>query len=125
MPRNAKLRAVPVGEDSMQIIRYRGDTYADAFTVFNEKTGDIVNVGGCTFKMSVAIGTKCDPDRLLQYTLVGIVDDAEEGAISFAPNESQANLTGFFFYDVEMQDSQGVVRTLASDSYVYKQDITP
>lgn len=125
IPRNAKLRAVPADEDTLQIVRYRGDNYADSFAVFYEKSGEIVNIDGCTFKMSVSTGTRCDPDRVLQYTLIGSVDDAENGRVSFAPSVEQSNLVGFYFYDVEMRDSLGIVRTLVSDSYVYKQDITP
>lgn len=125
IPKSAKLRAIPVGSDSTQLIRYRGDTYADQFVVIDDRTGLPVDLTGCVLKLSIA-ETDCGGIKLPPvYTLFGSFDNITAGEVSFAPTESQSDKVGFYKYDVEMDDGKGVVRTLIRASYVYQQDITP
>lgn len=125
IPKSAKLKAIPVGSDTTQIIRYRGDTYADQFIVIDDRTGLPVDLTGCVLKLSIA-ETDCSGVKLPPvYTLFGSFDNIAAGEVSFAPTETQADRVGFYKYDVEMDDGKGVVRTLIKESYVYQQDITP
>lgn len=125
IPKSAKLRAIPVGSDSAQLIRYRGDTYADQFVVIDDRTGLPVDLTGCVLKLSIA-ESDCGGIKLPPvYTLFGSFDNITQGEVSFAPTEDQADRVGFYKYDVEMDDGKGVVRTLVKNSYVYQQDITP
>lgn len=120
----AKLRAVPLHGDRLQLTRHRGDTYADCFQVFDDRTGEAIDVTGCTFRLALA--TRKNPttaDQII-YTLFGRVDESGSGVVLFSPTEGQADRVGFFYYDMEMNDHKGMIKTLVSSSYVYKQDIT-
>jgi hypothetical protein len=108
----------------MQITRTRGDTYADSFTISNAATGDVVNLAGCSFKLTLnSVQNPVDTTTQV-YQLDGVITDATTGVVEFAPTEAQANQIGFFYFDIEMTDGQGYKRTLVKDSYIYKQDIT-
>jgi hypothetical protein len=105
------------------ITRKRGDTYADEFVIRNETTGVPMNIVGCSFFLTV------DPNQFPtsaasnSYKLTGAILDAAGGRVGFAPSETQANLVGRFYYDVEMIDTASRKRTVASGKYTYQQDI--
>lgn len=108
----------------MQITRFRGDTYADSFTITNAATGNVVNLTGCSFKMTLNT-LKNPPDATTQvYQLIGTIDDPTTGVVNFTPTAQQANQVGFFYFDVEMTDGMGIPHTLVKDSYIYQEDIT-
>lgn len=108
----------------MQIDRPRGDTYADVFKVTNKTANAPANITGCSFKMTLSrVRNPVGVDDQL-YQLIGVITDAEKGIVEFAPTTSQADLVGFFYFDVQMIDANGVVRTLEKDVYQYVQDIT-
>ena len=107
------------------ITRKRGDTYADEITVTSETTGQPINITGYTFKMTLDPSkTPVDASNNL-YQLTGAIIDAAAGRVEFAPSLLQANQTpGTYYYDVQMIDGAGRIRTIALDKYVYSQDIT-
>ena len=108
----------------MQVERTRGDTAPDVFTITFARTRGVVNLSGCTFKLTVS--SEPDPvDSSAQaYQLDGVVTDPASGRVEFAPTASQADRVGYFYFDVQMTDSYGLVRTMVKDVYLYKQDIT-
>ena len=108
----------------MQIQRTRGDTLPDVLTVTNTKTKSVVNITGCTFKMTLS--TVPDPvDSSTQaYQLIGSVTDGAKGVVEFTPTEEQADKVGYFYYDIEMVDTYGRKITLVKDTYLFTQDIT-
>lgn len=108
----------------MQIERTRGDTYPDSMTVTNVKTKAIVNLSGCSFKLTVS-SVQNPPDASTQlYQLIGVIENPTTGVVTFSPTAEQANLVGLFFFDVQMTDSYNQVITLTSGTYYFKQDIT-
>ena len=109
---------------SNAITRYRGDTVADEF-VITDDTGAVIDITGFTFLMTIST-IKAPPDDTTEvYQLTGTIEDAPNGLVSFAPNATQANQPpAKYFYDVQMIDGGGKIRTLVLDSYTYRQDIT-
>jgi hypothetical protein len=108
----------------MDITRYRGDTYADEFTLTDVNTGLPVDLTGCSFKLTVDT-LQSPPDSSTNlYTLIGTIDTPVSGVVEFAPNSTQADLVGYYFYDVQLIDASGAIRTILSGSYQYLQDIT-
>lgn len=106
------------------ITRKRGDTYADEFIIKSKATGKPLNLSGYSFTMTLDPSkTPADGSTKL-YQLVGTIVDAAAGRVEFAPNATQANTVGAYFYDVQMIDGAGRVRTIASGKYKYEQDIT-
>jgi hypothetical protein len=108
----------------MTVERIRGDTYADRFEVRNQNTGDIVNLTGCQAYLTLSTESNPTDTTNQVYQLVGVIDDPSSGIIEFSPDATQANQVGLFFYDVELIDALGVVRTLVKGTYKYIQDIT-
>jgi len=109
----------------MQINRIRGDTYADQFLVKNVNTGDVVNLAGCSAILTLNREKNPENTTSQVYQLTGVFDeDTSTGLIDFSPNSTQADLVGLFYYDVQLTDANGIVRTIAKDAYLYEQDIT-
>lgn len=106
------------------ITRKRGDTYADEFTIKSALTKQPIDITGYTFTLTV------DPEKAPLtadnnlYQLTGTIVEAEAGRVEFAPDATQANQLGKFFYDVQMVDGDGRKRTIVSGKYTYTQDIT-
>ena len=71
-----------------QIIRYRGDTYADSITV--KQSGVAVDITGYSFILSVA-NSENPSTASYQYQITGTITDASGGVVEFAPNTSQAD----------------------------------
>ena len=108
----------------MRITRTRGDTYADQFLITDKNTQLPVNLSGCTFKLTLSESSTPDADTAPIYQLAGVIHDPTLGMVEFAPTPTQADQVGSFFYDVQMTDEDGAIRTLVLNSYVYTQDIT-
>jgi len=108
----------------MDIERYRGDSKADKFSITDKEDGSAVDLTGCTFLLTLD-SRKNPTDTSTQiYQLTGTVSDPTSGVVTFAPSTTQANLVGYYYYDVQMTDAAGAVSTLVSGKYLYKQDIT-
>lgn len=124
IPRSVRLKAVPKNSDTLQLSRFRGDTYADAFQIFDDNTGLPVDISGCVIRLALAtVKDPVDGNDVI-YTLVGDVDDPKSGIVYFTPTAPQADRVGHYYYDTELRDGKGLVSTLVSSSYVYQQDIT-
>jgi hypothetical protein len=105
------------------ISRYRGDTAADQFTITRD--GTAVDITGCSFKLTV--NSEKDPvDATTQlFTVDGTITGAAAGEVEFAPDATQADQSpGRYYYDVQMTDATGAIRTAAKGVYRILQDIT-
>ena len=108
------------------ITRRRGDTYADQVTVTDTSNPPVpINITGYTFKMTLD-PSKAPVDATNNlYQLAGIVTDGPNGKVEFAPTVIQANQTpGTYYYDIQLTDGLGRIRTIALDKYTYSEDIT-
>lgn len=106
------------------ITRKRGDTYADEFTIKSAATGAAINITGYTFLLTVDPTKAPTTNAANLYQLTGTILDAAAGRVEFAPNSTQANQVGTFYFDVQMVDGAGRKRTIDSGKYKYEQDIT-
>lgn len=106
------------------ITRKRGDTYADEFTIKSAATGAAVNITGYTFLLTVDPAKAPLTNATKLYQLTGTILNAAAGRVEFAPNATQADQVGAFYFDVQMVDGSGRKRTIDSGKYKYEQDIT-
>lgn len=107
----------------MQIERTRGDTYADEFTITLKDNWQPANLAGCSFLLTLN-SLKEPIDTTTQvYQITGQVVPLE-GKVLCAPTAEQADRIGKFYFDLQMTDATGKVRTVLSGTYIYKQDIT-
>lgn len=106
------------------IIRYRGDTVADEFTI-KDSTGAVVDITGYTFRLTVN-SLKSPPDISTQlYTLTGTITNAAGGVVEFAPSAIEADQApGKYYFDVQMTDAATRIQTIHVGTYTYKQDLS-
>lgn len=102
----------------------RGDSDAKGFTV-QDSDGVAVDVTGFSFKLTVN-SEKAPSDQVNeQFSIVGVLVDAVNGRISFAPTTANTDITpGTYFYDIEQTDAGGNISTLIVGKALIIQDIT-
>jgi hypothetical protein len=106
------------------ITRRRGDTYADVFVIKSKTTGEVIPLAGCSFLMTLDSVNAPGSNVGNEYQLAGVVVLGSPDQVEFAPSPEQANRVGSYFYDIQMTDATGRIRTIVHDNYIYKQDIT-
>ena len=105
--------------------RTRGDTYADEFVVMSKITKLPIDITtGYSFLLTLDPDKAPVDDTKNKYQLVGVVVNGPGGIVGFAPTAEQADLLGTFWFDVQVTDPAGKIRTIEHDKYKYVQDIT-
>lgn len=105
------------------ITRVRGDTAADKIIV-QDSAGLAIDITGFTFLLTVSPDQKPTTAVNELYSLAGVITNALQGTVEFVPTVTEANQLGKFFYDIQMTDAGGRIKTIAKDKYTYTQDIT-
>lgn len=107
-----------------EITRYRGDTIPDKVVV-KDTDGNVVNIAGYTFLLTVASEKEPADDTTEEFQVVGSITDAANGVVEFAPTALQTDITpGVYYYDVQMTTPAGRIGTILKDKYTILQDIT-
>ena len=104
------------------ITRKRGDTYPIEILVTSEDLP--LDVSGCTFKLTVDPSKAPTVDTNNVIALTGTLITGETGRVDFALTDEQADHLGKYYYDVQMTDGDGKIRTIMADKFVWVQDIT-
>jgi len=110
---------------TLNLIRTKGDTYAEQFTV-KDSDGVAIDVTGFTFLLSVDPTPNPSDDTTRLFQIVGTIVDAANGRISFAPSTVQADLLdpSTYFYDIEQVDGVSAIRTIAKGTYTISPQIS-
>lgn len=106
------------------IVRKRGDTYSDVYTLKSKSTKSAINITGYSFILTLDPHQNPIDASNNVYQIVGIITDVINGIVSFSPTDAQVNLIGEYFYDVQMIDGASKKRTIDSGTYIFTQDIT-
>ncbi len=107
------------------ITRKRGDTYANQIKVMSKSSNTAVDITGYSFVMTVDPSNAPTSSANNLFQITGVIDDATGGLVSFAPSALQADQTvGRYYYDIQMTDNSGAVRTIQTGAYIFEQDIT-
>ncbi len=113
------------GVTQVDICRVRGDTFPFRFAI-KDDAGAAVDITGATFVLTVdpAEDPAGSGSNLFANTPT-IVAPASQGLIEVALTAPQAGQTpGDYFYDVQMLDAAGKIRTIARGKWQVSQDIT-
>ena len=103
--------------------RYRGDTTPYVVKVVDEN-GDPVDVTNWSFKLTGS--KKENPDSITDqiFSIPGNVTSGVDGEVTFTFLESDVDVVGEVYVDVESQDGEGFIETLDKGVFVFRQDIT-
>lgn len=110
--------------DSIDLCRLRGDTFPMEFTV-KDSSDVVVDITGATFLLTV--DPNPDPTDALAnlFQIAGVITDAVNGVFTVTPNATQMDQSpDVYFYDLEMIDGAGLIRTIAKGKFEIQQDIT-
>jgi len=108
-----------------ELERKRGDTYANELTLSRRSNGQLLDITGYTFKLTLNREKNPKDTTKQVYQIAGTILDATNGVVEFAPTAEQADQDpGVYWYDVEMIDASGRKRTILEGKYTFTQDIT-
>lgn len=106
------------------ITRTRGDTAADQITVLNS-AGAAIDITGYSFVLTVNSLLAPPDDTTELYSVVGIIIDPVGGVVEFAPSLLNVDQKPHeYYYDIQMTDDIGRIKTIEGGKYTYSQDIT-
>lgn len=119
-------------ENDLEICRFRGDTKAVKRVITQDGSPSVVDISLFSFLMTV--NTVKNPDIGVSpvlgqqlFQIVGTITDGPNGKFEFeytaSPNPAELDFGGYF-YDMQMTDGAGIIRTIAKGKYTIKQDIT-
>lgn len=97
------------------IVRTRGDTYADEFVFTNVETLEPANMTGYSFTLVVDSRSNPSDTSTQVFQILGTTDS---NVLQMTPSTEQANEVGYFHYDLQAFDPQGLRRTVAYGRYV-------
>jgi len=106
------------------ITRKRGDTYANEWKVISKATRQAIDITNYDFLLTVDPEISPEDDSNNLFQIVGVIVDAEAGIVAFALSEEQADNLGLYYYDLQMTDDSGAIRTIDDGKYRFTQDIT-
>lgn len=102
----------------------RGDSPV-MFANVKDLTGDVVDVTGYTFTLTVGPAPDPSDDSNQIFQISGTVVDGPNGRVRFQPSTSNTDLTpSVYFYDIQMVTTAPSVRTVLAGQFEVKQDIT-
>lgn len=106
------------------ISMYRGDSYPITFTL-KDSSGAPIDLTGCSLVMTVdERETPTDATTKLFEVAGVLADDPMTGVVRFTPTALNTATVGAYFYDVQLTDADGNVRTVAKNTFTVVQDIT-
>lgn len=101
----------------------RGDSNAIGF-IIKTNLGVVIDISGFSFRLTVNTDKNPSPGTEL-FNVVGVITDAANGEVGFAPTVSNTSQTpGKYFYDVEQTDGSGLISTLIKGKCEIIQDIS-
>ena len=109
--------------DTGIIRRERGDTFPFTVTL-RDGDGNLLDLTGASFLLTVNAQEDPTAAEAPEFTLAGAVAAPATGVIEFSMSESDADIVGTYYYDLQMTDSSGYVRTVLRGPFVMDQDIT-
>ncbi len=103
--------------------RYRGDTAPYVIKVVDEN-GDPVDISEWSFKLTGS--KKENPDSINDqiFSIPGTVTSGVDGEVTFTFLETDVDVIGEVYVDVESRDEEGFIETLDKGKFVFRQDIT-
>jgi len=109
--------------DASRAICYaRGDTVPIAFTLTENSAA--LNITGFTFSFTVNSSKNPVDVSTELFSIAGVLTDAPNGKVEFRPSTANTDLSpAKYYYDVQMVDTGGFIRTVIKSDFDIEQDI--
>lgn len=111
--------------DKAYFLEYgRGDSFSYTWTL-KDSTGTEIDITGYSFKLTV--NQSFDPSDQTEelFSIDGVIVDAVNGKVSFSPSATDTNQEpNTYYYDIQITDSGGRIRTALISRFTVTQDIT-
>jgi hypothetical protein len=109
----------------MPVERFRGDTKPFVVNLKTVSTGLPLDITSCSFLMTVDSVQDPPDNTTRQFQLTGsILGSPTLGVVQFLPSASETNITGAFFFDIQMTDANGYINTIKKDKIKFIQDLS-
>lgn len=115
--------AVAVG--TFCLLYKRGDNFPSQFKIVEDDEVTAIDITGWTFELTVDPNKNPTSAGSNLFSVNGIIDDALNGLVSFAPTVADTDITPKkYWYDIQQIDGAGKRRTIVKDRFIIEQDIT-
>lgn len=104
---------------------YRGDSYPIVLTIKDSATSLPLDLTSCSLLLTVDT-LENPPDATTKvFQVVGVLDaDPTTGVVVFTPTTADTAVAGDYYYDVQLTDADGNVRTIVKSTFTVTMDIT-
>lgn len=107
------------------ITMYRGDSYPITLTLTDKTTKAAIDLTGCSLTMTVDTLSAPPDDTTKVFEVAGVLSATPtDGRATFVPTSEDTSTVGTLYYDIQLTDADGNVRTVAKDKFTVAQDIT-
>ena len=107
------------------ITMYRGDSYPITLALTDKTSGNPIDLTGCTLLLTVDSLEEPPDDTTALFDIPGVLDaDPTTGKVTFTPTSTDTGTPGSYFYDVQLTDGDGNIRTVVKSTFTVSQDIT-
>lgn len=104
---------------------YRGDSYPIAFTLKDAATSAPMDLTGCSLLLTVDTLAEPPDATTKVFQLPGVLDAVPvTGKVYFTPTTAHTATVGSYFYDVQLTDADGNIRTVVKSTLAIVMDIT-
>ncbi len=105
---------------------YRGDSYPLELSLKNKSDGLPIDITGYTFVMTVDTKSSPPDDTTKVFSTPGVISgDPTLGKVTFTPSPANTSIApAGYYYDIQMTDAGGNIRTIAKFKFKVVQDIS-
>jgi hypothetical protein len=107
---------------------YRGDSYPISLTIKDASSGEAIDISGYSFILTVDETKNPTDDSTKVFSVDGVVDadqTTNPGKVTFTPTTVNTSIAPQkYYYDVQMTDGDGNIRTIEKNTWFIEQDIT-
>ncbi len=104
---------------------YRGDSYPILFTIKDAASSTPIDLTGCSLLLTVDTLAEPPDDTTQVFQLTGALDASPStGKVYFTPDTTDTATVGSYYYDVQLTDADGNIRTVVKSTLTIAMDIT-
>ena len=123
---NSDIVSSNVNDDQRAMTIYRGDSYPITFLFETPSASLPINLTNCAFTLTVSSERSPVDNTTEVFSVDGVIDDSPStGKVSFTPLTTDTDiLPKKYYYDIQVTDGDGNIKTLVKSTLSIVQDIS-